>query len=98
MNAEQAPKSITRKPTGHTGREGRRREERSPKVRAAQDRATEAPHGSAGVMASACLEEEIVGTREALAVVARDHQPKSGDGPAWAAEGGGEVRSSDEAG
>jgi hypothetical protein len=54
--------------------------------------------GSAGVMASACLEEEIVGTREALAVVARDHQPESGDGLAWAAEGGGEVRSSDEAG
>jgi hypothetical protein len=54
--------------------------------------------GSAGVMVSACLEEEIVGTREALAVVARDHQPDSGDGPAWAVEGGGEVRSSDEAG
>jgi hypothetical protein len=54
--------------------------------------------GSAGVMASACLEEEIVETREALAVVARDHQPESGDGLAWAAEGGGEVRSSDEAG
>jgi hypothetical protein len=49
-------------------------------------------------MASACLEEEIVETREALAVVARDHQPDSGDGLAWAAEGGGEVRNSDEAG
>lgn len=57
-----------------------------------------APSGSVGVVASACLEEEIVETREALAVVARDHQPESGDGLAWAAEGGGEVRSSDEAG
>ena len=57
-----------------------------------------APSGSVGVMASACLEEEIVETREALAVVARDHQPESGDGLAWAAQGDGEVRSSDEAG
>ena len=46
-----------------------------------------APSGSAGVVASACLEEEIVETREALAVVARDHQPESGDGLAWAVEG-----------
>ena len=57
-----------------------------------------APSGSVGVMASACLEEEIVETREALAVAARDRQPDSGDGLAWAAEGGGEARSSDEAG
>jgi hypothetical protein len=57
-----------------------------------------APSGSVGVMASACLEEEIVETREALAVAARDRQPDSGDGLAWAAEGDGEVRSSDEAG
>ena len=52
-----------------------------------------APSGSVGVMASACLEEEIVGTRETLAVAARDRQPDSGDGLAWAAEGGGEARS-----
>jgi len=39
-----------------------------------------------------------MGTWEALAVVARDHQPESGDGLAWAAEGGGEARSSEEAG
>lgn len=32
-----------------------------------------ASNGSAGVVAPACMEEEIVGTREALAVVARDH-------------------------
>jgi len=57
-----------------------------------------APSGSAGVVASACLEEEIVETREALAVVARDHQPESGDGLAWAVEGDGEACSSDEAG
>ena len=44
-----------------------------------------APSGSVGVMASACLEEEIVETREALAVAARDRQPDSGDGLAWAA-------------
>jgi hypothetical protein len=42
-------------------------------------------NGSAGVVASACLEEEIVETREALAVAARDRQPESGDGLAWAA-------------
>jgi hypothetical protein len=44
-----------------------------------------APRGSAGVMASVCMEEEIDETREALAAVARDHQPDSGDGLAWAA-------------
>ena len=49
------------------------------------DEIATASNGSAGVVASACLEEEIVGTREALAVVARDHQPESGDGLAWAA-------------
>ena len=43
-----------------------------------------APNGSVGVMASACMQEEIAGTREASAVVARDHQPDSGDGLAWA--------------
>ena len=49
------------------------------------DKIATASGGSAGVVASACMEEEIVGTREALAVVARDHQPESGDGLAWAA-------------
>ena len=44
------------------------------------------------------MEEEIVGTREAPAAAARDCQPDSGDGLAWAAWGGGEARSSDEAG
>ena len=62
------------------------------------DEIATASNGSVGVVASACLEEEIVETREALAVAARDRQPDSGDGLAWAAEGGGEVRSSDEAG
>jgi hypothetical protein len=62
------------------------------------DKIATASNGSAGVVASACLEEEIVETREALAVAARDRQPDSGDGLAWAAEGGGEARSSDEAG
>jgi hypothetical protein len=37
-------------------------------------------------------------TREALAVAARDRQPDSGDGLAWAVWGDGEARSSDEAG
>ena len=62
------------------------------------DKIATASGGSAGVVASACLEEEIVETREALAEAARDRQPDSGDGLAWAAEGGGEARSSDEAG
>ncbi len=39
------------------------------------------------------MEEEIVETREAPAVAARDCQPDSGDGLAWAAWGGGEARS-----
>jgi hypothetical protein len=62
------------------------------------DEIATASNGSAGVVASACLEEEIVETREALAVAARDRQPDSGDGLAWAVEGGGEARSSDETG
>ena len=62
------------------------------------DEIATASSGSAGVVASACLEGEIVGTREALAVAARDRQPDSGDGLAWAAWGDGEARSSDEAG
>ncbi len=57
-----------------------------------------ASSGSVGVMASACMEEEIDGTREAPAVAARDRQPDSGDGLAWAVWGGGKARSSDEAG
>ena len=62
------------------------------------DRIATASNGSAGVVASACMYEEIVGTREAPAVAARDRQPDSGDGLAWAAWGGREARSSDEAG
>ena len=53
---------------------------------------------SAGVVALACMEEKIVETREAPSVAARDRQPDSGDGLAWAAWGGGEARSSEEAG
>jgi hypothetical protein len=37
------------------------------------DEIATASSSSAGVVASACLEEEIVETREALAVAARDH-------------------------
>ena len=62
------------------------------------DEIATASNSSVGVVASACMEEEIVETREALAVAARDRQPDSGDGLAWAAEGGGEARSSEEAG
>ena len=62
------------------------------------DKIATASGGSAGVVASACMEEKIVGTREAPAVAARDRQPDSGDGLAWAAWGDGEARSSDEAG
>ncbi len=35
-----------------------------------------APNGSVGVMASACMEEEIVGTREAPTVRGRGSQPE----------------------
>jgi hypothetical protein len=49
------------------------------------DEIATASNGSAGVVAPACMEEEIVGTQEALAVAARDRQPDSGDGLAWAA-------------
>ncbi len=52
----------------------------------------------ASVPALACMEEKIVETREAPSVAARDRQPDSGDGLAWAAWGGGEARSSEEAG
>jgi hypothetical protein len=62
------------------------------------DETATASNGCAGVVASACMEEKIVGTREAPAVAARDRQPDSGDGLAWAAWGDGEARSSDEAG
>ena len=62
------------------------------------DEIATASNDFAGVVALACMEEEIVETREAPAVAARDCQPDSGDGLAWAAWGGGEVRSSDEAG
>ena len=88
MNAEQAPKRHVAEadPASFWGR-----------PMPLGETAT-APSGSVGVVASACLEEEIVETREALAVVARDHQPESGDGLAWAAQGGGGVRSSDETG
>ena len=88
MNAEQTSKDIDAEadPSPFRGRPSSLGEKRH------------APSGSAGVMAPACLQKEIVGTREALAVAARDRQPDSGDGLAWAAEGGGEVRSSDEAG
>ncbi len=44
------------------------------------------------------MQTEIVGTREAPTMVARDHQPDSGDGLAWVVWGGGEARSSFEAG
>ncbi len=69
----------------------------SGKAAVAGEEAT-ASGGSAGVVASACMQKKIVGTREAPAVAARDRQPDSGDGLAWAAWGGGEARSSDEAG
>ncbi len=88
MNAKQASKrdDAEADPSGFWGRPS------------SLDKIATASNGSAGVVAPACMEEEIVGTREAPAVVARDHQPDSGDGLACAAWGGGEARSSDEAG
>ena len=58
-----------------------------------------APSGSVGVMASACLEEEIdrnTGSPSGERCVALNQN--SGDGPGWAVWGGGQARSSDEAG
>jgi len=88
VNAEQASKrdDAEADPSGFWGRPS------------SLDKIATASNGSAGVVAPACMEEEIVGTREAPAVAARDRQPDSGDGLAWAAWGGGEARSSDEAG
>jgi hypothetical protein len=75
VNAEQASKRTVAEadPSGLWGRP------------LPPDKIATASGGSAGVVAPACMEEKIVGTREALAVVARDHQPESGDGLAWAA-------------
>ena len=88
MNAEQAPKRRVTEadPTELRGRP------------LPLGEIATASSGSVGVMASACMEEEIDGTREAPAVAARDRQPDSGDGLAWAAWGGGEARISHEAG
>ncbi len=73
MNAEQASKDLFARadPAVFRGRPS-----------ACGEEAISAPTDLAGVVASACMEEEIVGTREAPAVVARDHQPDAGDGKA----------------
>ena len=62
MNAEQASKEIVAEadPPEFRGRPW------------PLDKIATASNGSVGVMASACLEEEIVGTREALAEAACD--------------------------
>ncbi len=66
VNAEQAPKRHVAEvdPTELRGRP-------LPLVEIAA-----ASSGSVGVMASACMEQEIVGTREAPAVNGRGSQPK----------------------
>jgi len=46
----------------------------------------------------ACLREETNATQEAPAVQARDLQPDTREGQVWAVWGGGEARSSVEAG
>ena len=66
MNAEQAPKRDVAEadPSEIRGRP------------LPPGRIATAPGGSAGVMASACMEEEIDGTREAPAVRGRVSQPE----------------------
>ena len=66
VNAEQASKRIMRKPTRLVfwGRPS------------SLDRIAIASNGSAGVVASACMEEVIVGTREAPTVRGRGSQPE----------------------
>ena len=72
MNAEQASKADVAEadPPGFRGR--------PPPL----GEIATAPNGSVGVVAPACMEEEIDRNREALAVAARDRQPDSGDGQA----------------
>lgn len=72
VNAEQASKRVTREPTHLNFGEGRRCWGR---------RATHAPSGPAGVMATACIQRRFDATREAPAVVG-EHQPATREG--WA--------------
>ncbi len=66
MNAEQASKTLVADadPAEFRGRP------------LSLGRIATAPSGSVGVMASACMEEESVGTREAPAVKGRGSQPE----------------------
>lgn len=72
VNAEQASKKVTREPTHLNFGEGRRRWRR---------RASQAPSGPAGVIATACIQRRFDATREAPAVV-REHQPTTREGQA----------------
>ena len=80
MNVEQASKRVMRKPTRLNFGEGRRPSEQSSDNRLAD---------SAGVMTSACMQEEVVWNTEARAVGERDLQlvPREGQtGPLRVAE------------
>ena len=70
VNAEQASKHLTWTPTRQLSGEGRR----------GGTLESDNPHRSTGVMAMACLREEINATQEAPAVAARDRQPDSREG------------------
>jgi hypothetical protein len=58
VNVEQASKKTMRKPTGHGDREGRRRSSARAPRPGNMDGSDEGDCGSAGVMTTACLEEE----------------------------------------
>ena len=72
MNAEQASKRESRKPTRLVFR-GRP---------SSLDKIATASNGSAGVVASACMEEEIDRNTGSPSGGGRDPQPDSGDGQA----------------
>jgi len=72
MNAEQASKKAMREPTRLNNGEGRGFWGR---------RATRAPRGPAGVVATACIGRRFEATREAPAVVS-EHQPATREGQA----------------
>ena len=88
VNAEQAPKRVMRKPTRLRFGEGRRRwgSERHP------------PSGSAGVMAMACMQGKQTQHGKPRTVGLRESQTGNPRGTGRAGRGGGEARSTDEAG
>jgi len=89
VNAEQVPKILMRRPT---------RSESRGRLPWPGKRATNAPDQSAGILAMGCQRRKTDATREALCR-GRDERPTSYPrGTGWVAQGGGEARSTGEAG